>query len=545
VEFDQAELERTASSYFGWEDFRPGQQEAVTAALQGRDVLAVMPTGHGKSAIYQLAAVQLEGPAVVVSPLIALQNDQMQDLNALGEKTRAVAINSTSSEREQEDHWDLLDAGQVKFLFLTPEQLAKDEVASRVAQARPALLVIDEAHCISSWGHDFRPDYLRLDTVREALGGPTIVALTATASSPVRDEIIERLKLRDPLVLAEGFDRPNLELSVQRHEAESRKQQAVLDQVTELPKPGLLYVSTRRSTEEYAAALAERGIRALPYHAGLAVRKREKAHEDFLAGNTDVVVATTAFGMGIDKPDVRFVVHADIPDSLDSYYQEIGRGGRDGERTDVVLHYRTEDVGLRTFFGTRHARPEDLRTVLEALDGCDKPMPLKDLKAAVKLSARAVTSTVNLLEGAGVLGVSRKGVRPYKRFDVDQGVQRAVDEAEARVRMEHSRIEMMRGYAETDGCRRDYLLRYFGESLPEPCGSCDNCRTGRTAASADTEDGGFPVQSGVRHREWGPGVVMSHEGDHMVVLFEQEGYKTLSRSAVIEHDLLTAVAASP
>jgi ATP-dependent DNA helicase RecQ len=541
VNFDQTELEATARNYFGWKDFRPGQQEAVHAALQGRDVLAVMPTGHGKSAIYQLAAVMSDGPAVVVSPLIALQNDQVQDLNDLGERTRAVAINSTSSEREQEDSWEALEAGDAKFVFLTPEQLVKDEVAARVAKTRPALLVIDEAHCISSWGHDFRPDYLRLDTVREALGGPTVVALTATASSPVRSEIVDRLKLADPLILAEGFDRPNLQLSVERHESESRKQQAVLDQISELTRPGLLYVSTRRSTEEYAAALAERGIRALPYHAGLAVKKREKAHEDFLAGNTDVVVATTAFGMGIDKPDVRFVVHADIPDSLDSYYQEIGRGGRDGNPTDVVLHYRAEDVGLRTFFGTRHARPEDLRAVLQALDGRDTPLPLKELKQAVDLSPRAVTSTVNLLEGAGVVGVSRKGVRPYKRYDVRQGVQRAVDEAEARVRMEHSRIDMMRGYAETDGCRRDYLLRYFGESLAEPCGSCDNCRNGRTEATISVEDGGFPVQSGVRHREWGPGVVMSHDGDHMVVLFEQEGYKTLSRSAVIENELLTAV----
>jgi len=376
---DTQDLRELARRSFGWDAFRPGQFESIRAAVSGRDVLAVLPTGGGKSAIYQLAALLLEGPAVVVSPLIALQADQLEDLNTLP-GVHAVAVNSALGEAAQNRAWEAAAAGEAKFLFLAPEQLAKDDAVERVRALRPALFVVDEAHCVSAWGHDFRPDYLRLGAVRERIGRPVAIALTATASTPVRAEIVEQLRMRDPQVVVRSFDRPNLRLEVARHHGVKVKEKAVLDQVADLPVPGLLYVATRAGAEKYARGLRERGLRAAAYHAGLPASERERVHQDFLADRFDAVVATTAFGMGIDKPNVRFVVHADIPGSLDSYYQEIGRAGRDGQDAVATLHYRSEDLGLRSFFGTHRADEEALRAVLQVLRAADGPLQLSELR---------------------------------------------------------------------------------------------------------------------------------------------------------------------
>ena len=341
----------------------------MAALVNGRDVLAVMPTGYGKSAIYQVAALHLHRqtgrPAVVVSPLIALQEDQIDGLTeALGEGA-AVAINSAHTDAEVEDAWQKVESGRAAFLFLAPEQLAKKETVERIAAVDPALFVVDEAHCVSSWGHDFRPDYLTLGTVREQLGNPPVAALTATASPPVREEIAERLGMKDPLVLVHGFDRPNISLDVVRHHEEKEKRRAVLEQVVALVhgngagtgtrQQGLLYAATRKDTEKYAAKLAGKGLRAEAYHAGRAAADRERILELFMDDQLDVVVATTAFGMGIDKPNVRFVIHADIPESLDAYYQELGRSGRDGQPASAVLHYRVRGPGPAEVL--RHPQP--------------------------------------------------------------------------------------------------------------------------------------------------------------------------------------------
>ncbi|QCU76954.1 RecQ family ATP-dependent DNA helicase [Citricoccus sp. SGAir0253] len=529
-----------AHDVFGWEELRPSQAEAVEAAVAGRDVLAVMPTGYGKSAIYQLAGLLAEGPSVVVSPLIALQADQRDGLNELADRARthAVAVNSSIRQREQEAAWRAVEEGEATFLFLTPEQLAKDDVLARVRALRPAFLVVDEAHCVSAWGHDFRPDYLRLGAARQRIGSPAVIALTATASTPVRREIVEGLGLRDPLVLALGFDRPNLHLAVERHHEAEQKRRAVLDQVGGLPRPGLLYTATRREAEEYAQALQERGMTAQPYHAGRRAADREQVLEGFLEGALDVVVATSAFGMGIDKADVRFVVHADIPDSLDTYYQEAGRAGRDGEPAQVVLHYRSEDLGLRRFFGARHADADVVVSVVRLLQEASGPVRLTRLKEALDVSARRVTGTVNLLQAAGVVGASRRGLALAAAGTTpEEAVRLAEETAERMERIDETRIEMMRGYAETDGCRRQYLLGYFGEELADPCGNCDACDAG-TAEDLTHDDAEFPLQSAVEHREWGPGTVMSVEDDRLTVLFEEQGYRTLSREAIEEQGLL-------
>jgi ATP-dependent DNA helicase RecQ len=554
-----AGLRRLAADAFGLPHLRDGQLAGMRALVQGRDVLAVMPTGYGKSAIYQVAALFIHGghqdtaansarrgPAVVVSPLIALQEDQLDGLLEDLGGASAVAINSGRKDSEVQDAWEAAERGEAAFLFLAPEQLAKTETVERLAALNVSLFVVDEAHCVSSWGHDFRPDYLRLGEVRAQLGNPPVAALTATASPPVRDEIQQRLRMKDPLVLVHGFDRPNIRLDVVRHLEDRDKRRAVVEQVADLKGPGLLYAATRKDTETYAAELTERGLRAEAYHAGRKQSERDQVHEQFLDDELDVVVATTAFGMGIDKPNVRFVIHADIPESLDAYYQEIGRSGRDGDPASAVLHYRPEDLGLRKFFGTHKPDEDALLGVLTALRAADGPVTQKALAEQTGIPTRRLTGLLNELQETRSVKALKRGIRLETDAKLPKVVEHAVELAEARQRVDRSRIEMARGYAETDACRRQFLLGYFGEDLPEPCGNCDNCADG--SAYEEDYDGGaaaaaggeaFPLQAAVVHKEWGPGIVMRHEEDVITVLFEQEGYKTLSRQAVTEGKLLT------
>jgi ATP-dependent DNA helicase RecQ len=276
----------------------------------------------------------------VVSPLLALHQDQLRAI-ARGDTGEAVVANSTQKASERDEAFARLKAGDVEFLLLAPEQLANPATVHRLRESWPSLLVVDEAHCVSAWGHDFRPDYLRLGTVIETLGRPTVLALTATASPPLRADIAEHLGLQDPVVVVRGFDRPNIHLAVETFHEGPAKEAAVLDWVASTPGPGILYVATRRASVELAGALRELGVRAAAYHGGMRAKERRQAQDAFTAGELDVIVATVAFGMGIDKPNVRFVAHAEVTDSLDSYWQEIGRSGRDGEAAQALLFYRS------------------------------------------------------------------------------------------------------------------------------------------------------------------------------------------------------------
>src|SRR3954454_8623981 len=267
-------IKRAAAEVFGWEELRPGQREAVEAAVGGRDVLAVMSTGYGKSAIYQIAALLIPGPTVVVSPLLALQTEQIEELDETAATGGAAGVNSLIPESQRREALEELEDNELEFLFMSPEQLSNEEVLAEVTAAKPSLFVVDEAHLISEWGHDFRPDYLKLGAVAEAVGRPPILALTATASPPVREEIVERLGMRDADVLIRGFDRPNIWLGVERFHAERAKREGLLERVAAEPKPGIVYAATRRLSEELAGEPPEHGVSAVVYHAGLSRRAR-------------------------------------------------------------------------------------------------------------------------------------------------------------------------------------------------------------------------------------------------------------------------------
>ena len=521
---------KLAADRLGFAALRPGQADAVGAVLEARDTLAVMPTGSGKSAIYQLAAFALPGPTVVVSPLIALQRDQVLSImKRSGEE--AEALNSRLSASRREDLFERLDDGELEFVLLAPEQFAHEGTLERLREAKPSLFVVDEAHCVSEWGHDFRPEYLRLGAVRDALGGPTLLALTATASPPVREEIVARLGMHDPAIVVRGFDRPNIRFSVETFFEEKHKDDALAAAVARAPKPGIVYAATRARSE----ALAER-VGGRSYHAGLAKGERDAVQSAFMADEVDVVVATIAFGMGVDKPNVRFVFHADITDSVDSYYQEVGRAGRDGEPSVATLFYRAEDVGLRHFFAAGGLDEQQISAVAEAVVE-DHDATVEEVREETALSDSKVVAVLTRHEDAGVVELTAQGdIEAAAGGDVAGAVHEAVAAEERRREFDRSRVEMMRAYAESPTCRRAYLLSYFGEPFEPPCGNCDICLAGGGAPVAGEQP--FPVESRVVHPEWGEGEVLRYEGDKIVVLFDGAGYRTLAVPLVVERALL-------
>jgi ATP-dependent DNA helicase RecQ len=328
---------------FGYDDFRPGQGEVIGAILAGGPVLAVMPTGSGKSMCYQLPALVAGGLTLVVSPLIALMRDQVQQMRAVG--VAAAALNSNNNADENDDAWRLIRSGELRLLFVSPERLAMDGLTSALGRRRVSRIAVDEAHCVSQWGHDFRPEYREIRHAIEALGRPQAIAFTATADRATRADIVDQLFLSTPQVFVHSFDRPNLDLRFQPKDQPRR-------QLSDFISPrrgqsGIVYCASRKKTEALAEYLAGQGHETVAYHAGMDLLTRNRSQDRFLREDGVIAVATVAFGMGVNKPDVRFVVHADMPASVEAYYQEIGRAGRDGLPAETLTLYGTEDIALR------------------------------------------------------------------------------------------------------------------------------------------------------------------------------------------------------
>ena len=394
-----ADLGSALHDSFGFSELRAGQREAIEAVLDGRNVLAVMPTGAGKSLCYQLPAIVRGGLTVVVSPLVALMRDQVATLRLNG--IAAATINSDLSRDENVRTWYAVRDGAVRLLYMSPERLMTERMLSALSKLDISLFAIDEAHCISQWGPAFRPEYAMLADLRERFPGTPVVGLTATADKATRDDIEDKIFAGDVVRVVTGFDRPNLSLGVTLKDSWKRQ---ITDFVDERRgRPGIIYCLSRRKTEDVAALLREKGHKALAFHAGMDSIEKSAIQNRFMTEPGTVMVATIAFGMGIDKPDIRFVAHTDLPASPEAYYQEIGRAGRDGEPAETMLFYGLDDIRMRRVFIEEAETSDDHK------------------------------------------------------------------------RREHKRLDSLIAYCEAPECRRQMLLRYFGEILGEPCGNCDVC----------------------------------------------------------------------
>ncbi|HEU4700439.1 MAG TPA: ATP-dependent DNA helicase RecQ [Gemmatimonadales bacterium] len=475
-------LSRTLRDTFGLLRLRPGQAEVVESVLAGEDTLAIMPTGAGKSLCYQLPALHLEGTTIVVSPLISLMKDQVDKLGELG--LDAEAVNSTLSRGEEREALARITDEESEFVFTTPERLTSPEFLATLEATTIDFVVIDEAHCISEWGHDFRPSYLGLRQAVAALGDPPILALTATATPEVVDDIRAQLGRPGMQVVNTGIFRPNLRFSVERVTGDAQKRTELVRLLEANAGTGIIYCATVRHVEEVADFLWAEGLEVGRYHGRLPAKERRAVQDRFMAGELRAMVATNAFGMGIDKADIRFVVHYDLPGSLEAYYQEAGRAGRDGEPAECVLLYDAQDRRTQLFFlGGKHPRAEEVVAVHDALSGLGADRAAVAL-TAVQAAAQGVAKTkvrvvLAALKDAGVVKEER-GVRFRLK---SAGLSRERLEALARgfaERGEHDRekLERMEGYARSARCRWRALYDYFGESLEgeDGCGTCDNCR---------------------------------------------------------------------